>query len=81
MDTLLTESMVSISSSGLSVLGFYREASTGLRGISAKNGAQLELIEYHARKSANPNHAAQGLTTDSDKSSKCETFRVANVAR
>jgi hypothetical protein len=49
MDTLLTESM--ISGSLLSGLKFW--ASSGkllqdLRGITAKNGAQLVLIEYHA---------------------------------
>jgi hypothetical protein len=39
--------------SSFSLLGFYGEASTRsflleLREISAKNGTQLELIEYHA---------------------------------
>jgi hypothetical protein len=43
MDTLLTESMVLISLLWL-LLGKLSE----LRGISAENGAQLELIEYHA---------------------------------
>jgi hypothetical protein len=52
METLLTESMIFDSSSGLlqgSFSGSFLLASSGTAGEFRQNGTQLESIEYHAR--------------------------------